>query len=170
MESQENEKQARAKSFKASFAQLQVDVAKHEKNREMLKALKQLCEGFGISVPEIKKVWYSSESPMEEIRESYSSLSCVHHFTAKKVGKVKDLLRTDIGESSLWKFFKERVRECGTPIIVFRVKSNGLWVLTNYHTFTVKGIPSIRIAAGGQGTDVHICPIDTFVTLLKGGL
>jgi len=136
----------------------------------MLKALKLLCEGFDISVPELKKVWYSSETPMEEIRNTYSSLSCVHHFTAKKIGKVKDLLRTDIVTSSLWRFFKEQVRECGTPIIVFKVKNNGLWVLTNYHTFTIMGIPSIRIAAGGQGNDVHICPMDTFVKLVKGGL
>jgi hypothetical protein len=163
-----DEKEKRRAAYLKSMGSVVDDANKKELDKSLLATYKELCPALGEQFKNIKTLWYDSQAPEEEIRELYagSVLAQIRMYDAK-LEKVKDLFDPELVKTKLWGFFISKLSEVPKPIVVFKIKYNGLWVLTNYNTLAAKGLPVIRVAIGSTNNDVHICPLASFAQQLQ---
>jgi hypothetical protein len=165
--SEESDKRraALAARLKASREEEQLSQKKIEQSKREKKALKALLPVFGISVSEINSAWRNDEEPLEELKYKYEGCGIEDfHVYLHNVESIKSLFSEDLKESGVWKYFVKVYDGRNYPLIVFNIKRNGLWVLTNrspkQHLLLV---PRICAYAKGKASDVSIMPLSTFI-------
>jgi hypothetical protein len=137
----------------------------YELDKKIKKALKELAPIFKIPISEINKAWREDENPVHELKHRYelSGISDFHLYPTA-IPSFTELVSETLKDSGLWKCFIKQYTGSNCPLIVFGVKRNGLWVLTNKSPRQLLSlVPRIRVYSKGRANDVTIMPLKIYV-------
>lgn len=126
--------------------------------------LMKVAPAFDVPPEFARKLWYDSEEDMEIFRDNMdgSGMEYVYLCHSPLDSSISKILK--ITEHAVWNAFIEATKEAEEPVLVFKIKRFGYFVMTNKRRATELPFNArIRIPVKGTSAEVEVLPLELFI-------